>query len=139
MRLAEFPHLPVDAEHLAFEVEFQNLAGEAIHHRDAVFPDQQAAGQACVLDLANERSFLIKDLDAGILAIRDPELSFGIDGNSVCDAEFTRVCSSSTPGLDELARLVELQNSRIACRARVYVPAPGRYLRCARSQRRWAG
>src|SRR5262245_22677883 len=121
MRLAEFadtfPGLSGRREDLAVQIQPQDLTGEAVHHVNLVFTDFKGARQTRVFQLSDEGSVGIEDLDSLILAIRNPEQAFGIDCDSVSHFELSGLLPLATPGLDELATLVEFQDASVAIRA----------------------
>src|SRR5262249_16590835 len=106
-------------EDFSVKIHFEDLAGETVDHEDGLLSDVEAARQTGVLQFLDEFSVRVKELDPLVFTIRDPELPLGIEGKTVRDVELTGLFPFTTPRLDELASLIELQNARVS-------PLPGR-------------
>src|SRR5690606_38422445 len=98
-------------------VELQQLTGEAVHHPDVVAREIDRAGKARVAKLPQMVAFLIKDLDAGVLAVHHPEIAGVIDHDGVCDLELAGRVALAAPRLHERAVRAELEDARIAALA----------------------
>src|ERR1700689_5440124 len=59
-------------QYIAVEVQFQDLAREAVHHIYVLVTDLNRAGQAGVLQLFNKRSVLVENLNSLVLPVRNP-------------------------------------------------------------------
>src|SRR5262245_2069966 len=103
-----FARLARSGEDLAFEIHLQQLSRKTIHHVNILRTDIDAARQAGILELFDEFPIGVEDLNSLILAVRHPELTFGIDRQSVRDVKFARLLSFPAPRFDELSILVAL-------------------------------
>src|ERR1700704_6505415 len=118
VRLAEladaFSGLSRCREHLAIQIEPQNLPGKAVDHVDVLVPDIQRTRQTGVFQFLDEFSVGIEDLDSLVFAVGDPEQAFGVNRNSMRDFEFSRLLAFPAPGFDETTSLVELEDAWIS-------------------------
>ena len=101
-------------QNLPVQIQFQELAREAVHHVYVLLADLKRAGQSGIFHLFDERSVLVENLNPLIFPVGDPELSLGVQRDRVRDIEFPGRRSLPTPGLDECSVLVEFQYARIS-------------------------
>src|SRR6185312_2399345 len=97
-------------QNFSVQIQLEKLARESIDHVDIFLADIQRARQARVLNFANVFAILVENLDSLILAIGDPQQSFGVDSDAMRDIELPRLGSFAAPGFDEGSVLVELED-----------------------------
>src|SRR5579862_3932922 len=100
-------------EDFAVQVEAEHLAGESIDHDDFLLADLQRARQPRVLEFLDEFPILIEDLDALVFAIGDPELALRVEGEAVGNVELAGLGAFAAPEFDEVAVLIELEDTGI--------------------------
>src|SRR3977135_145979 len=64
-------------------------------------------------DLAQELSVSVEDLDSAVTAIRNVDISLGVERNAMRSIELPGFASRLTPGFEPFAIFVDLGDSRI--------------------------
>src|SRR5262249_17783653 len=102
-RLALLAH---DTEHIAVEIELDDLAGVAVREPEVLIaPDEESARRAGKLRFTRVSTFVVEDLDTLVVAVGNIDQTPGVDCDRMREVELARTGALLAPDLDEIAVL----------------------------------